>query len=84
MPLAWLVPRSPEERRRLPMPNHDTRDTPARAPTDRRHSHPRRRVRRRPTVQAVCRGGHGVSAYEQNTQQSPANGSKRVPHPLHS
>lgn len=28
----------------------------------------------------ACLGGHGVSAYEQNTQQSPGLGRRRVPH----
>jgi hypothetical protein len=27
-------------------------------------------------------GGHGTEPYEQNTQQSPARGSNRVPQPL--
>jgi hypothetical protein len=28
----------------------------------------------------LCRGGHGVSPYEQNTQQSPAFGASTSPH----
>lgn len=32
---------------------------------------------------SICTGGHGTVPYEQNTQQSPALGRRRVPHPVH-
>ena len=38
-----------------------------------------RRRRRRTVQQPPCFGGHGVSPYEQNTQQSPGSGRRRSP-----
>jgi len=45
---------------------------------------PPQQVDDRPFIRASWTGGHGTLPYEQNTQQSPALGLSRAPHPVHS
>jgi hypothetical protein len=41
-------------------------------------------VSQHPILADACMGGQGSEPYEQNTQQSPGLGRRRVPHPVHS